>query len=79
MKRPVMATIAVLLVLGFFAVLAILLYAMFAKVQLDGTLKDVLLLMLGSLGTMMATVVNYYFGSSQGSAAKDVLLAGKTP
>lgn len=78
MKRPVMATIAILLVIGFFAVLAILLYAMFAKVQLDGTLKDVLLLMLGAMGTMVATVVNYYFGSSQGSAAKDQLLQGKT-
>lgn len=77
-KRPVMATIAILLVLGFFAVLGVLLYAAFMKVSLDGTLKDVLLVMLGTLGTMVATVVNFYFGSSQGSMAKDALLAGKT-
>lgn len=78
-KRPVMATIAILLVLGFFAVLGVLLYAAFMKVSLDGTLKDVLLVMLGTLGTMVATVVNFYFGSSQGSMAKDALLAIKNP
>lgn len=78
MKRPVMATIAILLVLGFFAVLSILIYAAFVKVTLDGTLKDVLLVLLGTLGTLVTAVVNYYFGSSQGSAAKDQLLQGKS-
>ena len=75
MRRPVMATIAILLMIGFFAVLGTLLYGAFLKVALDGTLKDVLLVMLGTLGTMVATVVNFYFGSSQGSMAKDALLA----
>lgn len=78
MKRPVMATLAVMIVLGFFGVLAWLLYGAFIlKSAIDGTLKDVLLVMLGSLGTMTGMVVSYYFGSSQGSAAKDQLLQGK--
>ncbi len=79
MKRPIMATIAVIIVVGFFAILGTLIYAAFVKVALDGTLKDVLLVMLGSLGTMTTGVVNFYFGSSQGSQAKDQLLAAKNP
>jgi glycopeptide antibiotics resistance protein len=70
-----MATIAVLLILGFFVVLGAMLYAAFIRLTLDGTLKDVLLVMLGTLGTMAGVVVNYYFGSSQGSAAKDAIIA----
>lgn len=78
MKRPVQATLAVLVVLGFFAVLGWLLYGAFLlKSTIDGTLKDVLLVMLGSLGAMTGMVISYYFGSSQGSAAKDQLLQGK--
>ena len=77
MKHPVMASIAILLVLGFFAVLGMLIYAGYVQVAIDGTLKDILLVLLGVLGTMTTTVVNYYFGSSLGSAAKDVLLAQK--
>ena len=76
-RRPIMATIAVIIVLGFFAVLGVLLYAAFVKVTLDGTLKDVLLVMLGTLGTMTTMIVSFYFGSSQGSMAKDALLANK--
>lgn len=71
MKPNTMATLAVLLMLGFFAVLGALLYGAFIKVTIDGTLKDVLLVMLGTLGSMVGMVVSYYFGSSRGSAAKD--------
>jgi len=57
---------------GFFGVL------MFMMVQeVPATSKDVLNIMLGSLGTAWIQVMSYYFGSSQGSAKKDVLLAGK--
>lgn len=57
---------------GFFGVL------MFMMVQeVPTTSKDVLNIMLGSLGTAWIQVMSYYFGSSQGSAKKDVLLAGK--
>lgn len=57
---------------GFFGVL------MFMMVQeVPTTSKDVLNIMLGSLGTAWIQVMSYYFGSSQGSAKKDFLLAGK--
>lgn len=75
MKAPtMMGTIAVLLIAGFFAVLGALLAATFLKLSIDGTLKDVLLVMLGSLGSMAGMVVSYYFGSSRGSAEKDATI-----
>lgn len=57
---------------GFFGVL------MFMMVQeVPSASKDVLNIMLGSLGTAWIQVMSYYFGSSQGSSKKDALLAGK--
>ena len=78
MKRPMVAVIALLILSGFFCVLGYLMYGAFVlKTTLDGTLKDVLLVMLGSLGTMSTMVVSYYFGTTQGSMAKDQIIAGK--
>ena len=56
-RRPIMATLALTMVLGFFAILAMMIYAAFTKVQLDGTLKDVLLVMIGSLGGSIDTLL----------------------
>lgn len=74
-----MATIAVLMVVGFFTILGALIYAAFVKISLDGTLKDVLLVMLGTLGTLTTMVMNFYFGSTASSQNKDALLAAKPP
>lgn len=71
MKPHIKGVIAILIIIGFFVVLGGLIWAAFAKITLDGTLKDVLLVMLGTLGSMTVAVVSYYFGSSLGSAAKD--------
>lgn len=67
--------ISIFIIGGFFCILGFLLYGAFMlKTTIDGTLKDVLLVMLGSLGTMSTMVVSYWFGSTNGSQAKDTLL-----
>ena len=71
MKSPLMGFIALTILFGFFAVLGALLYGAFNKLALEGTVRDVLLVMLGTLGGMATSVVGYYFGSSKSSAAKD--------
>jgi hypothetical protein len=38
---------------------------------IDGTMKEVALVLLGQLAGAATTVVNYHYGSSAGSAAKD--------
>lgn len=58
-----------LIILGFFSVLG----AMMAW-EMPTTSKDVLQIMLGALGTMSASVVAYFFGSSAGSQRKNELL-----
>ncbi len=59
---------------GFFAVL---LYMMTHDVPI--TTKDVLNIMLGSLGTAWVSIIAYYFGSSAGSSEKTRLLAKTIP
>ena len=72
------AIIALFILAGFFGVLGFMMYAGFIlKTTIDGTLKDVLLMMLGSLGTMAVMVVSFYFGTTQSSQAKDAIIAAK--
>jgi hypothetical protein len=59
---------------GFFGILTFML-----KYEVPAGSKDVLNIMLGSLGTAWLCVVNFNFGSSRGSQSKDVLLAQSTP
>lgn len=72
LKGPLPGILAVTVVLGFFGVLGSMLF---------GTLPDgadtAFSIMLGSLGTMTASVMNYYFGSSAGSREKTGMLMGK--
>jgi hypothetical protein len=59
---------------GFFSLTGALLYVSYlGKTIADQT--GVLYMLLGTLSTAFGMVVGYYFGSSKGSAAKDVLLA----
>lgn len=69
-KDYVPALLAVFLTAGFFGLLAWMMY----EAPPDGS-RDVLNIMLGSLGTGWMSVIAYYFGSSAGSAGKDKVLA----
>ena len=58
---------------GFFAVLIWMLMH-----DVPATTKDVLNIMLGSLGTAWVSIIAYYFGSSSGSDRKTELMAKST-
>ena len=49
------------------------------RVEVNPSMRDPLLILIGSLGAAFGAVVNYYFGSSKGSADKNKLLAEKDP
>jgi len=40
--------------------------------------KDILNIMIGVLGTAWISIIGFYFGNSQGSQQKDILLANST-
>ena len=64
--------LAVGITLGFFGILAFML-----QFEVPPGSRDVLNIMLGSLGTAWISVVTYYFGSSAGSARKDEIIGRK--
>jgi hypothetical protein len=56
--------------LGFFSVLTLMFFH-----NIPDTDHDVLLVLIGALGSAWASIIAYYFGSSSGSAAKNAILA----
>lgn len=70
----VQGAIAFLILFGFFAVIAALVYF-----EGHSNMRDALLIMVGALGAAFGAVVNFYFGSSSGSQSKDQLLANMEP
>lgn len=60
--------LAIGVTVGFFGILAAMLYGV--KVNDN----NALLILLGSLGTSWGAVINFYFGSSQSSQAKDATI-----
>lgn len=65
---PIIAGAIVLFAFGLFLV--------YSLGKIDPANKDVMLIVIGSVTTTLATVVGYYFGSSQGSSRKTEILAG---
>ena len=64
--------LAIVITLGFFGILV---WMLVQGMPQTGT--EALLMMLGALGTAWTGVVNFYYGSSAGSKAKNDLLAAK--
>jgi hypothetical protein len=71
-KDWVPKVLAIVITLGFFG---ILIWMLLKGMPQTGT--EALLMMLGALGTAWTGVVNFYYGSSAGSKAKNDLLASK--
>ena len=71
-KRPPILAIGV--TAGFFSLLGL-----FAFRDIPNGSQTILNVLVGSLGTAWIGIVNYYFGSSSGSAAKTAILAQQNP
>ncbi len=70
----VQGAIAFIILAGFFVVL----YSLITSKIDPGGMRDALLLLVGSLATNSTAIINYYFGSSSGSARKDEIKAQET-
>jgi drug/metabolite transporter (DMT)-like permease len=70
----VQAALAVAVLVGFFGCIWLVM-----SHEVQASMRDALLILIGSLGASFGSVVSYYFGSSSGSAVKNQLLADKTP
>ena len=70
-RSRVPAILSILITFGFFGILVGMMMGKLATTE-----NQALLIMLGALGAAWGAVVNYYFGSSAGSARKDELAAG---
>jgi uncharacterized protein YybS (DUF2232 family) len=70
--RPAKLAIAIVVMSAFIACLVIL---MTAKIDFSNATEKAFLILVGVLATSLTTIVNYYFGSSAGSAEKAQQLA----
>jgi hypothetical protein len=66
--------LAVIIVTGFFAILICMMLGI-----LKTTDQESLLILLGALSAGFGAVLNFFFGSSHGSQAKDAMLANSAP
>jgi drug/metabolite transporter (DMT)-like permease len=75
-KVTMQGFLALLITAGFIGCIALLVLVKSAPVT---EMKDTLLVLTGALAAAFGHVVTYYYGSSQGSARKDLLLANSMP
>ena len=69
-KDIYMYGLGALIALGFFAILALIIFREFPSPN-----KELLYMMLGILGAKFSDVVGYFYGSSKGSADKNELIS----
>ena len=72
LNRNIASVLAAAIVLFAFG-----LFLIYSLGKIDPANKDVMLIVIGSVTTTLATVVGYFFGSSQGSAKKTDIMAGR--
>ena len=66
--------IAVLVIGGFYGCIYLVM-----KGEVSASLRDALLILIGTLAASFGNVIQWYFGSSKGSHDKNQLLADKDP
>ena len=66
-----------LIVFGFYGVLGIMVWKGLPSTTAPG--GEAILMLIGSLTTGLASVLGYWFGTTQGSRAKDEMLANSVP
>ena len=70
----VQGAVAFVVLVGFFGCIWLV-----VEREVSGFMRDALLILIGNLAAAFMAVVNYYFGSSSGSAQKNQLLVEKVP
>jgi hypothetical protein len=73
-KSIIPGVLAIIIVVGFFGILIAMMLG-----YLKAAEQQPLLILLGALAAAFGAVMNFYFGSSQGSKDKNDLLANSTP
>ena len=74
-KEILVYVLAIVIVICFMLLLALLIFQ-----EVPAPNSELLYTMVGVFGTMTITVINYYFGSSKGSADKTKIMAnGNAP
>jgi drug/metabolite transporter (DMT)-like permease len=68
------SVLALLVVVAFFGCIWLVM-----RHEVQQSMRDALLILIGALAAAFGNIINYYFGSSKGSADKNELLAGKEP
>ena len=68
-KEILMYSLAAIVTIGFFVLLYILI---FVEIKLIN--KEILMIVIGALMGSFATIINYFFGSSAGSAEKTKIM-----